>query len=98
MIVLWLLVLRGISIEFRNHVHSPVWTPFWDFVFCFSSLLLAIFYGAALGNVVRGVPLDARGHFFAPLVPNFPLGGAPGILLWHPLPPHFPPPPPLPPR
>src|SRR6266851_2242281 len=79
MIVLWLLVLRGISIEFRNHVHSQVWTPFWDFVFCFSSLLLAIFYGAALGNVVRGVPLDARGYFFEPLWTNFRLVGGCGL-------------------
>src|SRR5712664_3502322 len=83
MIVLWLLVLRGISIEFRNHVHSQVWTPFWDFVFCFSSLLLAIFYGAALGNVVRGVPLDARGYFFEPLWTNFRLGPETGILDWY---------------
>src|SRR5713226_1039043 len=64
MIVLWLLIFRGIGIEFRNHVESPVWAPLWDVVFCFSSLLLAVFYGAALGNVVRGVPLDARGYFF----------------------------------
>src|SRR5713226_6597240 len=56
MIVLWLLVLRGISIEFRNHIESPVWAPFWDVVFTGASALLAIFYGAALGNVVRGVP------------------------------------------
>src|SRR5262245_35220298 len=41
MIVLWLLILRGISIEFRNHVHSLVWDPLWDFLFCASSLLLA---------------------------------------------------------
>src|SRR5438132_11317648 len=33
MIVLWLLVLRGISIELRNHVGGPVWAPFWDGVF-----------------------------------------------------------------
>src|SRR5271155_6148260 len=38
MIVLWLLILRGSAIEFRNHVKSPVWIPFWDFVFCSSSL------------------------------------------------------------
>src|SRR5271163_479153 len=47
MMVLWLLILRGSAIEFRNHVKSPVWIPFWDFVFCSSSLLLAIFLGAA---------------------------------------------------
>src|ERR1700686_3416967 len=78
MIVLWLLILRGISIEFRNHIDSPVWTPLWDVLFSFSSALLAIFYGAALGNVVRGVPLDADGYFFEPLWTNFRVGASPG--------------------
>src|SRR6266446_643434 len=64
MIVLWLLILRGTSIEFRNHIVSRVWDPFWDLLFCVSSLLLAVFFGAALANVVRGVPLDASGYFF----------------------------------
>jgi cytochrome d ubiquinol oxidase subunit II len=83
MIVLWLLILRGISIEFRNHVHSLVWDPLWDSLFCASSLLLAVFYGAALGNVVRGVPLDASGYFFEPLWTNFRLGAETGILDWY---------------
>jgi cytochrome bd ubiquinol oxidase subunit II len=83
MIVLWLLILRGISIEFRNHVHSPVWEPVWDFVFSISSVLLTIFFGAALGNVVRGVPLDASGYFFEPLWTNFRLGEETGILDWY---------------
>src|SRR5580693_3947746 len=43
MIVLWLLILRGISIEFRNHISAPVWTPIWDTSFTWASLLLAIF-------------------------------------------------------
>lgn len=83
MIVLWLLILRGASIEFRNHVKSAVWNPFWDFLFCASSLLLAIFYGAALANVVRGVPLDASGYFFEPLWTNFQIGEETGILDWY---------------
>jgi cytochrome bd ubiquinol oxidase subunit II len=83
MIVLWLLILRGISIEFRSHIDSQVWKPLWDAVFCFSSLLLAVFYGAALGNVVRGVPLDARGYFFEPLWTDFRLGTETGILDWY---------------
>jgi cytochrome bd ubiquinol oxidase subunit II len=83
MIVLWLLILRGISIEFRNHIHSAVWDPFWDFLFCGSSLLLCVFFGAALGNVVRGVPLDASGYFFEPLWTNFRLGEQLGILDWY---------------
>lgn len=83
MIVLWLLILRGIAIEFRSHVQNPIWPPFWDLVFSVSSLLLALFYGAALGNVVRGVPLDEDGYFFEPLWTNFQLGGETGILDWY---------------
>lgn len=83
MMVLWLLILRGASIEFRNHIKSAVWDPLWDFLFCASSLLLAVFYGAALANVVRGVPLDASGYFFEPLWTNFRLGEETGILDWY---------------
>jgi cytochrome d ubiquinol oxidase subunit II len=83
MMVLWLLMLRGIAIEFRSHVESPVWTPMWDVVFGGASALLAIFFGAALGNVVRGVPLDASGFFFLPLWTNFTTGAELGILDWY---------------
>ncbi len=83
MIVLWLLILRGASIEFRNHIKSVVWDPLWDFLFWGSSLLLAVFFGAALGNVVRGVPLDSSGYFFEPLWTNFGLGDETGILDWY---------------
>ncbi|MBZ5703104.1 MAG: cytochrome d ubiquinol oxidase subunit II [Acidobacteriia bacterium] len=83
MIVLWLLILRGSAIEFRNHIQSAIWAPLWDVLFCASSLLLAVFYGAALGNVVRGVPLDASGYFFEPLWTNFRLGEETGILDWY---------------
>lgn len=82
-IVLWLLIIRGTSVEFRNQIHSAVWQPMLDFLFCASSLLLAVFYGAALGNVVRGVPLDASGYFFEPLWTNFRLGAETGILDWY---------------
>src|SRR6185369_2041154 len=59
MMVLWLLMLRAIGIEFRIHIDDPVWQGFFDVVFSFASLLLAVFYGAALGNVIRGVPLNS---------------------------------------
>lgn len=83
MIVLWLLILRGMSIEFRNHVGGAVWTPLWDFLFCATSLLLPVCYGVALGNVVRGVPLDGSGYFFEPLWTNWRLGEETGILDWY---------------
>jgi cytochrome bd ubiquinol oxidase subunit II len=83
MTVLWLLILRGISIEFRNQVASALWMKFWDVGFWLSSLLLCVFFGAALGNVVRGVPLNAQGYFFEPFWTNFRLGGETGILDWY---------------
>jgi len=84
--VLWLLILRGTAVEFRNHIDSPVWSPFWDVVFAGSSALLALFFGAALGNVLRGVPLDAKGSFFLPLWTDFRISAAPGILDWFTIP------------
>jgi cytochrome d ubiquinol oxidase subunit II len=83
MMVLWLLILRGISLEFRSHVGGPIWSVIWDAAFSFSSILLAVFYGAALGNVARGVPLDASGYFFEPLWTNFVPTGQTGILDWY---------------
>lgn len=83
MIVLWLLIVRGISVEFRSHLDSPVWRPLWDAGFAGASLLLAIFYGAALGNVVRGVPLDSSGTFFLPLWTDLRARSTGGILDWY---------------
>ena len=84
MMVLWLLILRAISIDFRNHVRSPVWAPLWDVSLTASSSLLALFLGVALGNVLRGVPMDATGEFFLPLWTNFgTTGGEIGILDWY---------------
>ena len=83
MMVLWLLMLRGIAIEFRSHVESDVWRPLWDVTFSVASALLAIFFGVALGNVVRGVPLDASGYFFLPLWTDFGISGPLGILDWY---------------
>jgi cytochrome bd ubiquinol oxidase subunit II len=80
-IVLWLLMIMGLSIELRGHIADPMWASFWDAVFFLGSSLLAIFFGAALGNVVRGVPLDADGYFFQPLWTDFnPFSDTPGIL------------------
>jgi cytochrome d ubiquinol oxidase subunit II len=83
MIVLWLLILRGIGVELRMHIESPVWRGFFDGCFAISSLLLTIFFGAALGNVIRGVPLQKDGYFFLPLWTNWNVGARPGVLDWY---------------
>ena len=83
MIVLWLLVLRGVTLELRNHIDVGVWLSLLDGVFGLASALLAIFYGAALANVLRGVPLQPDGYFFLPLWTNWRPGAHPGILDWY---------------
>jgi len=82
MIVLWLLILRALGIEFRHQLGHPLWKSFWDTVFALGSILLTVFLGAALGNVIRGVPLQADGYFFAPLWTSFTPEGNTGILDW----------------
>ena len=83
MIVLWLLILRGVSLELRNHIEVGVWRALLDGLFGLSSALLTIFFGAAFANVLRGVPLQADGYFFLPLWTNWQPGPHPGILDWY---------------
>lgn len=83
MMALWLLILRGISIEFRSHQEHALWRSFWDGVFCVSSTLMSVILGAALGSVIRGVPLEQSGYFSGPLFTNFKTGGHQGVLDWY---------------
>lgn len=82
-IVLWLLVFRAIGIEFRLHLENRVWRDFFDAVFALASLLLIVLFGAAFGNVMRGVPLGPDHYFFVPLWTNFLPGPQPGALDWY---------------
>ncbi len=52
-------------------------------VFCLSSVALIVLFGAALGNVLRGVPLDEEGWFFLPLWTDGRAGQLPGVLDWY---------------
>ena len=83
MMVLWLLILRGIGVELGMHLDSPVWRGLFNGGFGIASLLLTVFYGAALGNVLRGVPLQRDGYFFLPLWTDWRPGPQPGILDWY---------------
>jgi cytochrome d ubiquinol oxidase subunit II len=83
MMVLWLLILRGVAIEFRSRQENPLWREFWDTTFSLASALLAFVLGTALGNVVRGVPVDQTGSFFIPLFTDFRPGAQPGVLDWY---------------
>ncbi len=80
--VLWLLIFRAIGIEFRHQINNPKWKSFWDSTFSFASMLLSIFFGVALGNIIRGVPLNQEGYFFEPLWTSFTVVPDAGILDW----------------
>ena len=83
MMVLWLLIMRGIALHFRNDLPNALWRQFWDVCFTIASVLLTVFFGVALGNVIRGVPLDATQDFFLPLWVDFRVGPAVGVLDWY---------------
>ncbi len=57
MMILWLLILRAIGIELRHALQNKMWHLIWDRVFGLTSLGLALFFGLAIGNIVRGVNL-----------------------------------------
>ncbi len=85
MLVLWLLILRGIGIELRHQIDNPLWRQAFDVTFSVASALLAVLFGVALSNVMRGVPFDANGEFlgsFALLLNPFALlGGVLSLIL-----------------
>jgi cytochrome d ubiquinol oxidase subunit II len=82
-LILWGLILRGISLEVGGHINDSLWQGFWDFVFVFANFLLAILFGAAAGNLARGVPLDADGNFSMAFFTDFGVHGHVGLLDWY---------------
>ncbi|MPZ21726.1 MAG: cytochrome d ubiquinol oxidase subunit II [Luteitalea sp.] len=82
-LVLWTLILRGIAIEFRSHIEQPLWRAAWDVVFGVASALLPVLFGAALGNLLRGLPMNQEGWFSLPLFTDFTASGEVGILDWY---------------
>ena len=63
MLLLLALILRAVSLEFRGKIDSPGWRALWDWAFGIGSLLPAVLFGVALGNILRGIPIDATGTF-----------------------------------
>jgi cytochrome d ubiquinol oxidase subunit II len=82
-LVLWSLILRGISLEVGGHIDDRMWQSFWDFIFPVSNVLLGILFGTALGNVVRGVPLKENGDFHMAFFTDFGVRGNVGLLDWY---------------
>jgi len=82
-LILWCLILRGIALEVGGHINDRMWQGFWDFVFVVASTLLAILFGAAAGNMARGVPLAPDGTFSMAFFTDFTPIGSVGLLDWY---------------
>jgi cytochrome d ubiquinol oxidase subunit II len=78
-LMLFALIVRAVAFEFRSKDKHPAWRQTWDWVIFFGSFVPALLWGVALGNLLRGVPIDAQmtyvGGFFNLLNPYALLGG-----------------------
>ena len=86
MLVLFALIFRAVSLEFRGKVDSPKWRRAWDWAFGLGSLLPAVLFGVAIGNILRGIPIDSTGtftgNFFTLLNPYSILVGVMSLVLF----------------
>jgi cytochrome d ubiquinol oxidase subunit II len=76
MILLFALIFRAVSIEFRSKRNSKGWMRFWDFSFFGASALATFLFGVAAGNALKGIPVDADGVFagsFFDLIQPYPI-------------------------
>ncbi len=63
MLLLFALIFRAVSIEFRSKRDSQSWRRFWDCSFFGASALATFLFGVAAGNALSGIPIDAHGAF-----------------------------------
>lgn len=86
MLILFALILRGVSFEFRNRIDHPIWVKIWDTCIFVGSIAPAILFGVAFANIFRGIPIDEAGLFqgnlFTLLNPYGLLGGVLFLLLF----------------
>ncbi len=79
MLILFALILRGVSFEFRNKVDNPAWKKVWDTCIFVGSFLPALLFGVAFANIFKGIPIDQQGlyqgNLFTLLNPYGILGG-----------------------
>ncbi|WP_186645505.1 cytochrome d ubiquinol oxidase subunit II [Fluviispira vulneris] len=63
MLLLWALIFRAVSIEFRSKYHSNIWKNTWDISFCLASILATFLFGIAVGNCLKGIPVGEDKEF-----------------------------------
>ena len=63
MLILFALILRGVSFEFRGKVDNPRWKKVWDTCIFLGSFLPALLFGVAFANIFKGIPIDGNGIY-----------------------------------
>ena len=86
MLILFALIIRGVSFEFRHQIECSGWKKIWDLCMFVGSLLPAILFGTAFANIFRGIPIDQEGVYHGTLLtllnPYGLLGGVLFLLLF----------------
>lgn len=85
-LMLFALIVRGVAFEFRSKDKRPGWRNFWDWMIFIGSGVPALLWGVAVGNLLIGVPIDAKmnyvGGFFNLLNPYALVGGLAFVALF----------------
>src|SRR5580658_3296009 len=63
MVLLFALIFRAVSMEFRSKHDSQSWRSFWDVSFSLASGVATLLFGVAVGNAMRGMPIGADKEF-----------------------------------
>ncbi len=63
MLLLFALIFRAVSLEFRSKLETPAWRSFWDVSFCVASGVATLLFGVAVGNAMRGLPIGPDGEY-----------------------------------
>jgi len=86
MLILFALIIRGVSFELRGKVDDPRWRGMWDGCIFVGSFLPALLFGVAFANIFQGIPIDQHGVYqgtlFTLLNPYGLLGGVLFVLLF----------------
>jgi len=80
LLVLFSLIFRGVALEFRGSIDSDGWRKRWDVAIFLGSLLPALLFGVAFGNIFEGLPMDASGYHGSLLTLLNPYGLLTGLL------------------
>lgn len=79
MFILFSLIIRGVSFEFRGKLDHPAWNNIWEWCMVICSFLPSLLFGVAFANIFAGVPINAegvlQGNIFSLLTPYGIAGG-----------------------